>query len=164
VNSGLMTEGQVVAARRHPADVIDRGNRKSPDYYLDWAFEEVKRLMGRRPGTHSLIARTTLDPDLQQAAEESLDFHLMQHGQSYRVTEGAIVIMETNGAVRAIVGGRDYGQSQFNRATQALRQAGSSFKPYVYAAAMEKGLTPETVISDGPVSWGGWTPKNYTRG
>src|SRR5690606_27327719 len=164
VHSGLMSEGQVVAARRNPADVIDRDSTDSPDYFLDWAFEEVKRLMGRRPGTHSLVARTTLDLDLQRAAEESLEFHLLQHGQNYRVSEGAIVMMETNGAVRAIVGGRDYGQSQFNRATQALRQAGSSFKPYVYAAAMEKGLTPETVISDGPVSWGGWTPKNYTRG
>jgi penicillin-binding protein 1A len=71
--------------------------------------------------------------------------------------------METNGAVRAIVGGRDYGASQFNRATMAERQVGSSFKPYVYAAAMEAGMTPETVVSDGPVYWGNWAPKNYGR-
>lgn len=72
--------------------------------------------------------------------------------------------METNGAVRAIVGGRDYGQSQFNRATQAERQTGSSFKPYVYATAMEAGFEPDSAISDVPVSWGGWTPQNYSRG
>lgn len=164
VNSGLMTEGQVVSARYRPADIIDRDNADSPDYFLDWAFEEVQRLVGRRAGTHALIARTTLDPALQKAAEESLEFHLLQHGKSYNVKQGAIVVMETNGAVRAIVGGRDYGQSQFNRATKALRQAGSSFKPYVYATAMEHGFTPESQISDAPISWGGWSPKNYTRG
>ncbi|TGQ50740.1 penicillin-binding protein, partial [Mesorhizobium sp. M1C.F.Ca.ET.212.01.1.1] len=68
---------------------------------------------------------------------------------------------ETNGVVRAIVGGRDYGASQFNRATKALRQAGSSFKPYVYATAMEHGFTPNSIISGGPISWGNWSPHNY---
>jgi penicillin-binding protein 1A len=79
------------------------------------------------------------------------------------VREGAAVVMETGGAVRAIVGGRDYGTSQFNRATKALRQAGSSFKPYVYATAMEHGFEPDSVVSDGPISWGAWSPKNYGR-
>jgi penicillin-binding protein 1A len=73
-------------------------------------------------------------------------------------------VLENNGAVRAIVGGRDYGTSQFNRATKALRQAGSSFKPYVYATAMEHDFTPDSVISGGPISWGAWSPKNYSRG
>ena len=72
--------------------------------------------------------------------------------------------MENDGAVRAMVGGRDYGLSQFNRATSALRQAGSSFKPYVYAAAMENGFTPESVVPDTPISWGTWSPQNYNRG
>ena len=94
---------------------------------------------------HSMVARTTIDMSIQRAAEESLEFHLRQYGKEYHVTEGAIVVIETNGAVRAIVGGRDYGESQFNRATQALRQTGSSFKPYVYATAMEHGFTPDSV-------------------
>jgi penicillin-binding protein 1A len=111
-----------------------------------------------------MVARTTVDMNIQQAAEESLEFHLRQYGKNYRVTEGAIVVLDTNGAVRAIVGGRDYGASQFNRATRALRQAGSSFKPYVYATAMENGFTPDSLISDAPISWGNWSPKNYTRG
>ncbi|MCV0396170.1 MAG: PBP1A family penicillin-binding protein [Rhizobiaceae bacterium] len=162
VDSGLMTEGQVIAARRNPADVIDRGGEKSPDYYLDWAFEQVKKIAP--PGaTHSLVARTAFDPALQRAAEESLEFHLRQFGKNYGVSEGAVVLMENNGAVRAIVGGRDYGHSQFNRATRAERQTGSSFKPYVYAAALESGMTPETAISDGPISWGSWSPRNYGR-
>ena len=163
VQGDFMTEGQVLSARLHPADVVDRGDIKSPDYFLDWAFEEVKRVAAKS-GLHSIVARTTIDMNIQQAAEELLEFHLRQYGKSYHVTEGAIVVLENNGAVRAIVGGRDYGTSQFNRATRALRQAGSSFKPYVYATAMEHDFTPDSVISGGPISWGGWSPQNYTRG
>jgi penicillin-binding protein 1A len=163
VQGGFMSEGQVLSARLHPADVVDRGSIKSPDYFLDWAFEQATAI-GRKTGVRTMVARTTVDLNLQRAAEETLEYNLRTYGKEYGVTEGAIVLIENNGAVRAIVGGRDYGQSQFNRATQALRQAGSSFKGYVYAAAMEKGFTPDSVISDAPISWGGWSPKNYTRG
>ncbi|MCT8991642.1 penicillin-binding protein 1A [Chelativorans sp. SCAU2101] len=162
VQAGFMTEGQVLSARLNPAVAVDRGERDSPDYFLDWAFEEVKKLAPEGV-SHALVARTTIDLDLQKAAEESLEFHLRQYGKDYDVSQGAIVLMDTDGAVRAMVGGRDYGQSQFNRATRALRQPGSSFKPYVYAAAMEAGFEPNTVISDAPISWGGWAPRNYGR-
>jgi len=94
----------------------------------------------RQAGQHSLVAHTTFDANIQKAAEESVEFHLRQFGQEYKRHRSAVVVIETNGAVRAIVGGRDYGASQFNRATKALRQTGSSFKPYVYATAMEHGL------------------------
>jgi len=163
VQGGFMSEGQVLSARLHPADVVDRGATKSPDYFLDWAFEQAKQI-GQERGLRTMVARTTVDLGLQRAAEETLEYHLRTFGKEYRVTEGALVLMENNGAVRAIVGGRDYGASQFNRATKALRQAGSSFKPYVYATAMEKGFTPDSVISDAPINWRGWSPKNYTRG
>ncbi|MEX0408142.1 penicillin-binding protein 1A [Aquibium sp. LZ166] len=163
VQAGFMTEGQVIAARRAPADVVDRDNQKHPDYFLDWAFEEVKRLAATMP-SHSLVARTTIDLNIQQAAEESLEFHLRQFGEDYGVKQGAIVVLDNDGSVRAIVGGRDYGTSQFNRATSAQRQVGSSFKPYVYATAMEHGFTPDSIISDAPITWNRWTPKNYTRG
>ena len=162
VQGGFMTDGQVLQARLHPANIVDRGDRKSPDYFLDWAFEEVRRLTAKS-GVRSMVARTTIDMNLQRATEESVEFNLRQHGKEYGVTEGAVVVMEAGGAVRAIVGGRDYGSSQFNRATKALRQTGSSFKPYVYATAMEHGFTPESIISDGPISWGKWSPKNYGR-
>jgi penicillin-binding protein 1A len=101
--------------------------------------------------------------DLQAAAEEAAEFHLRQFGEEYNVSQAAIVLLDVDGSVRALVGGRDYGASQFNRATKALRQAGSSFKSYIYAAAMENGYTPESIVSDGPVSWGNWSPKNYSR-
>ncbi|HMQ58659.1 MAG TPA: PBP1A family penicillin-binding protein, partial [Rhizobiaceae bacterium] len=162
VQAGFMTEGQVAAARREPADVVLRENVESPDYFLDWVFDEVKEAASQFD-TRSLVVRTTIDLGFQKAAEESLEFHLRQFGDEYKVTQGAIVLVENNGAVRAIVGGRDYGESQFNRATRALRQAGSSFKPYVYAAALATGLTPDTKVSDRPVTWRGWSPQNYAR-
>src|SRR5690606_36658056 len=142
----FMSEGKVLSARLKPASAVDRGDVDTPDYFLDWAFEQVREI-APQGATHSLIARTTHDPDLQQAVEESLEYHLRQHGKDYNASEGAVAVMESDGAVRAIVGGLDYGKSQFNLVTKALRQPGSSFKPYVYAAAMEAGLTPDYQIS-----------------
>lgn len=161
-DAGFMSEGQLAVARRNPASVVDRAKGDNPDYFLDWAFDEVKKITSNIP-QHNLIVRTTLDRNIQKAAEDAIEFHLRQYGAQYKVTEAATVIIADDGSVRAIVGGRDYGESQFNRATKALRQAGSSFKPYVYAVAMEKGLTPDTIVSDAPVAWGNWMPRNYGR-
>jgi penicillin-binding protein 1A len=105
--------------------------------------------------------RTTVDMNLQRAAEQAVESGLRQYGETYRVKQGALVMIENGGAVRAIVGGRDYGENQFNRATKAMRQPGSSFKIYTYSLAMEKGLTPTSPITDGPICWGNWCPGNY---
>ncbi|WP_226951435.1 transglycosylase domain-containing protein [Rhizobium terrae] len=164
VQSGLMTEGQVIGARRSPASVIDRADAKAPDFFLDWAFDEVQRLAAAgKIKEHSVIVRTTIDTGLQQAAEAAMESSLREYGESYKVKQGAMVMIENGGAVRAMVGGRDYGESQFNRATKALRQPGSSFKLYTYSAAMEHGYTPESTISDAPITWNGWSPQNYGR-
>ncbi|MCZ7463256.1 transglycosylase domain-containing protein [Rhizobium rhizogenes] len=164
VQSGLMTEGQVIGARRNPATVIDRADVKAPDYFLDWAFDEVQRLAAEgKFKDHTVVVRTTIDTGLQQAAEQAMEMELREYGEGYRVKQGAMVMIENGGGVRAMVGGRDYGESQFNRATAALRQPGSSFKVYTYSAAMEKGMKPETLISDAPVTWRGWSPQNYGR-
>lgn len=164
VQGGLMTEGQVIAARRNPATVIDRAQSPAPDYFLDWAFDEVQRLADEgKIRKRSLIVRTTIDMGLQQAAEDAVESSLREYGDSYKVKQGALVMIENGGDVRAMVGGRDYGESQFNRATKALRQPGSSFKLYTYTAAMEHGFTPESMISDAPISWGNWSPQNYAR-
>jgi len=160
VQSGFMTEGQVVAARRNPASVVDRAQVVSPDFFLDWAFDEVQRL-SQRFAERSLIVRTTIDMSLQKTAEDSVSSSLLEYGERYNAKQGATVMIETGGAVRAMVGGRDYGESQFNRATKALRQPGSSFKIYTYAVAMESGMTPTTTIVDAPISWGNWSPHNY---
>ncbi|WP_455272265.1 transglycosylase domain-containing protein [Rhizobium herbae] len=163
VQGGLMTEGQVIAARLTPAKVIDRAEVTAPDFFLDWAFDETKRI-ATPFAQHSLVVRTTIDMGLQQAAEEAVESSLRQYGETYKVKQGAMVMIENGGPVRAMVGGRDYGESQFNRATKALRQPGSSFKVYTYTAAMEKGFKPDSTISDAPITWRGWSPQNYSKG
>ena len=163
VQAGFMTEGQVIGARRHPADVIEHANdTNSPDYFLDWAFQEVKDFGDL--GDRVLVVRTTVDTGIQNAADTAVENTLRQYGNSYRVKQGAAVVVSPDGAVRAMVGGRDYGESQFNRATDALRQPGSSFKPFVYATAMMNGFTPKSIVQDAPICIGNWCPHNYGGG
>jgi len=162
VQSGFMTEGQVIGARRHPADVVPQAAASvSPDYFLDWAFDQVRQL---NLPDHVLTVRATVDMSIQHAVDDSIEEMLRQYGTAYRVTQSAAVVMETDGAVRAMTGGRDYGDSQFNRATDALRQPGSSFKPIVYTTAMMNGFTPDSIVLDGPICIGDWCPHNFTPG
>ena len=161
VAAGFLTEGQVVAARRRPATPVDRQRTYSPDYFLDWAFDEIQEMA---PAEHTLIVRTTLDVGMQKKAEEAIENTLRQRGEELDVSQGAAVFMEPFGAVRAMVGGRDYSASQFNRATDAARQPGSSFKPYVYLAALLAGKTATSTITDQPYCIGNWCPKNYGGG
>ncbi len=161
VDAGYMTEGQVFGARRNPASPVNRDEQEAPDYFLDWAFDEVKTIVGNKEKV--VTVKTTLDSSLQRKAEDSIEMSLRTSGADYRARQGALVCLEPDGSVRAMVGGRDYGASQFNRATVALRQPGSSFKPFVYAAAILKGYTPYSVVLDGPITLGNWSPQNYTR-
>ncbi len=163
VKWGFYSPGQVHAARLHPAKVVETRTTYSPDWYLDWAFEEVQRLAEGK-NQFVLTARTTIDQGVQKSADEVLSSTLRQHGKSLRINSGSIVVTETDGAVRAIVGGPDYGESQFNRATHAKRQPGSSFKPYVYATALENGFTSRSSVSDSAPTCGNWSPKNYNGG
>jgi penicillin-binding protein 1A len=163
VQSGFLTEGQVIGARRHPADIIDQEiGASSPDYFLDWVYDQVKEL--NPPGDRVLTVRTTLDAAMQRVADEAVESTLREFGESFRVKQAAMVTVEPDGAVRTMVGGRDYGESQFNRATDALRQPGSSFKPFVYTAAMMNGFTPKSVVPDAPICIGNWCPRNYSGG
>ena len=164
VESGFMTEGQVFGARRHPATPVDRSEERAPNYYLDWAFEQMKKLVDTFPKTMTervFVVRTALDPTLQRVADLAVENTLRQYGQEYHASQAATVLIDTDGAVRAMVGGRDYGASQFNRATDSLRQPGSSFKPYVYTTALEHGLKPSSIVVDGPICIGNWCPHNY---
>lgn len=128
-------------------------------YFSDWVFEQLTNIVGDL--TEDLIVYTTLDPLLQKTAEDMLEAIILFEGQRYKVQQGALVAMTPRGAIRAMVGGVDYNQSQFNRATQAKRQTGSVFKPFVFIGAFEQGLTPQNKIQDTPVTIGKWTPKNY---
>src|SRR6516164_8758722 len=136
VENGFMSEGQVYGARRNPATPIDRAIEDAPNYYLDWAFDEMRKLVDTLPKSvtsRSFTVRTALDSNLQHYAEHEAESQLRQYGRDYGASQVALVVGDLDGGVRAMVGGRDYGASQFNRATDALRQPGSSFKPYVYA-------------------------------
>jgi penicillin-binding protein 1A len=167
VEAGFLTEGQIQTARRNPATPVDRKRDVTPDYYLDWAFQQVSRLAadGKLGQDRVLVVKTPLDVGVQKRAEQALESILRQHGKQYDVESAAMVVMDVDGAVRAMVGGRDYGQSQFNRATDALRQPGSSFKPFVYAAALTDlpRLRPATVVTDTAACIGNWCPANYNR-
>ncbi len=164
VEAGFMTEGQVFGARRNPATAVDRRDENSPNYFLDWAFDEMRRLVDTFPKSYServFVVRTTIDMNVQRAAETAIENQLRQFGRDYHATQAATVVSDMDGGVRAMVGGRDYGSSQFNRAVDAYRQPGSSFKPYVYTTALLNGYKPTSIIVDGPVCIGNWCPQNY---
>jgi penicillin-binding protein 1A len=166
VASGFLTEGQVTAARRHPATPVDRSEDiHSPNYFLDWAYDEAKRIIADSGARgNSFVVRTTIDTTLQQYADEAVTSVVRENGQAYNVDQAAMVVTDTKGAIRAMVGGTDYAKSQFNRAIVSNRQPGSAFKVFVYSEAFEQlGLTPSDTISDRPVCIGDWCPQNYGR-
>lgn len=163
VEAGFMTPSQVHDARLHPAKAIATRLPYSPDWFLDWAYEEVQRIASGK-GQYVLTARTTIDLPTQRKAEEAIVSIIRQHGRERNAHSAALVSMEPNGAVRAIVGGIDYGTSQFNRATHARRQPGSSFKPYVYLTALQNGYRPNSIVYDRSPSCGNWSPRNYSGG
>jgi penicillin-binding protein 1A len=167
VEAGFMTEGQVFGARRNPATPVDRRDDHAANYYLDWAFDDMKKLVDTFPKSMTervFVVRTALDVNLQNNADMAIENSLRQYGQEYNARQAAAVLMDVDGAVRAMVGGRDYGASQFNRATDAMRQPGSSFKPYVYATALEHGFKPTSIVVDAPICLGNWCPHNYGHG
>ena len=132
---------------------------RSAPYYVDWVLDQVRDYVG--PRDRDLIVKTTLDPDIQTAGEKALAATLAKNGKARAIGDGAIVVLTPDGAVRAMVGGNDYANSQFNRATQARRQPGSAFKPFVYLAGLKAGLTPDDIIEDAPLKIGNWQPQNF---
>ncbi len=162
VAAGFITDAQMASAESQKSQLarvvpVRAGSR----YFADWVAEQVGSFTGL--GNRDLTVVSTLDPKLQDAAERAVDQTLAQDGDKFDVTQGALVAMSPDGAVRALVGGRDYIDSQFNRATQALRQPGSSFKPFVYLTALEHGLTPQDRFVDAPIRIGNYQPHNYSN-
>jgi len=161
IDAGFLTEGQARVARLHPADLVAPSAAYIPEYYLDWAFSEVKRIADGR--SYVLSVKTTLDLKRQKQADEAVQTILREGGKAKGVDEAALVSMTLDGAVLAMIGGRDYGESQFNRAVDAKRQPGSSFKPFVYLTALNEGFTPKSIVVDSPITIGNWSPRNYSR-
>jgi penicillin-binding protein 1A len=145
-------------ALRRPVTVAKQSAR-SANYVADWIMDVLNDSVGRIE--EDLTVETSIDPELQATAEAALTDELAQKGAKYGVGQGAIVAMSPDGAVRALVGGRNYSESQFNRAVSAKRQPGSAFKPFVYLTALERGLTPDSVREDRPIRLKGWRPENY---
>jgi penicillin-binding protein 1A len=163
VETGAITQEQADDAKAHPAVISDPAVVDSRNFFLDTAADQAMTLAsvnGQRP-TSDLVVHTTLDPKLQDAARHALVRVLNAKGTKAHASQGAVVMMKPDGAVVALVGGKDYDASSFNRATQAERQPGSSFKPFVYLAALENGISPWDVRTDGPVDINGWSPTNY---
>ena len=160
-NGGFISERMAELAISHSPRILKQTPGGSGNYVADWIMDVLNDLVGRVE--EHIVVETTIDARLQGAAEKALVDELAQKGEKFSVGQGAVVAMTPEGAVRALVGGRDYTASQFNRAVAAKRQPGSAFKPFVYLTALEHGLTPDTVREDRPIELKGWRPENYNR-
>ncbi len=160
-DEGYISLARAKAAIADPAHAMKQAAHASSNYVADWIMDVLDDLIGRVED--DIVVETSIDPVLQSAAEASLIDELNAKGPKFGVEQGALVAMAPDGAVRALVGGRNYTESQFNRAVAAKRQPGSAFKPFVYLTALERGLTPDTVREDKPIVLKGWRPENYTR-
>jgi penicillin-binding protein 1A len=158
----FITPARAKIALAQPARALKQANNSGAvNYIADWIMDVLDDLVGRVE--EDIVVATSIDPTLQASAESALLDELARKGEKFNVSQGALVAMSTDGAVRAMVGGRNYAESQFNRAVAAKRQPGSAFKPFVYLTAIERGLTPDTVREDKPITLKGWKPENYTH-
>lgn len=161
VDTGVISAQDEKTALAAPVKVSKFAARSSGNYPADWISNQLSDLTG--PLETDVVVETTIDAKLQNLAEQSLRQGLDKSGGKLRVSQGALVAMDPDGAVRAMVGGRSYAESQFNRAISANRQPGSTFKPFVYLAALMNGATPDTVRDDAPITLAGWSPKDFSR-
>ncbi|HEY3797546.1 MAG TPA: PBP1A family penicillin-binding protein [Caulobacteraceae bacterium] len=156
-------DGQLTAATNTPPTLVLASHPGEGDngYILDMAAEQATQLTGG--ATPDLIVRTTIDPALQATAVGDVRGVVLKEGLKRHVSQGALVSLAPDGAILAMVGGLNHDASSFNRVTQAHRQPGSSFKAFVFGAAVEKGDTPWTTSLDAPITLAGWSPENYER-
>jgi penicillin-binding protein 1A len=157
----FITEAQAKASVGHASYNVKAAGAGTINYVADWIGEVLDDLVGQVD--QNIVVETTIDPKLQSIAEAAVIDELAAKSVKFNVSQGAMVAMTPDGAVRAMVGGRNYAESQYNRAVTAKRQPGSAFKPFVYLTAIEAGLTPETIRQDAPLDVKGWKPENYSR-
>ncbi len=163
LDAGYITQGELLQAKRNPAQIVQQDILASPNWYLDWAYQNALEVLDRQnlKGEYVVEVKTTMDKRLQDASQAILDDVVDNIGPKSNFEQAASITMAPDGAVKAIVGGRNYEDSQFNRAITARRQVGSSFKPFVYLTALEHGYTPDTIVEDGPVCVGDWCVHNF---
>jgi penicillin-binding protein 1A len=158
---GMITDAMAALALSHPASAVRDQGAGSVNYAADYVMDVLDDTIGAVE--EDIVVSTTINAGLQGAAEKALGEELDRKGAAFGVSQGAIVAMDPDGAIKALVGGRNYSDSQFNRAISAKRQPGSAFKPFVYLTALEHGLTPGSVREDAPVNVKGWQPENYSH-
>lgn len=156
---GFITDDEIKTAMSQPPTTAKRYWTGAGQYVADMVLDETRRLIGTIG--EDLLVETTIDMVLENKAEAVIVETLEAEGDKLRASQAALVSIDGTGAIRALVGGKDYAESQFNRAVKAKRQPGSAFKPFVYAAALETGLRPDSTRNDAPVRIGNWTPENY---
>ncbi len=158
---GFITEAEAKAAAIDPNRNI-RTRVAGAEYYVaDWVETLMQAYIG--DVNQDVVVTTTIDWDLQKQAEFLIKETISQNGEAHDFSQGALVAMTTDGAVKAVVGGVDYAKSQYNRAVTARRQPGSTFKPFVYVTAMEHGYSPDSIVEDAPFTYKGWSPENYNH-
>ncbi len=153
-------ERRATAERVKFADAKATKEPNGVEYAVDYVLERMPALLGA--GHAEVVVETTIDAALQKRAHAIVSKKLEEQGDKLETSQAAVVVLDIDGGIRALVGGRSYADSQYNRAVKARRQPGSAFKPFVYLAALESGSTPETVVYDLPLSIEGWTPRNTT--
>ena len=161
VEAGFLSEEEAREAGRQPLKLRAKGDETGYPFAVDWVAELLPEYAGKHEG--DLTVNTTIDAKLQRVAQEKLRQLLDTKGAELSASEGAVVVLDPFGGVKALVGGRSYKVSPYNRAIRSLRQPGSAFKPFVYLAALESGYTPDSIAYDGPVTIAGWSPRNYTN-
>ncbi len=159
LESNVIGPQDYIAALRNPPKPVKNKGEGELGYILDMATAKAQELVGT--DHPDLMIRLTLDQDIQAVAVQSLQTHLERKAKSAKAEQGGVVVLDKTGAVRALVGGKSYADSQFNRAAQAQRQPGSTFKVFVYAAALELGVHPDDFRQDTPITIAGWSPRNF---
>jgi penicillin-binding protein 1A len=158
---GHITEAMAKLALSSPAQLVRQKGSGSVNYAADYVMDMLDDTVGAID--EDIVVTTTIDPKMQAEGERALTDELNAKGAKFGVAQGALVALDPDGAIKALIGGRNYADSQFNRAVSAKRQPGSSFKPFVYLTALERGLTPDSVREDAPITIKGWNPENYSR-
>ena len=160
VEAGFLSPEQARNASQQPLRLSAKGDDTGYPYPVDFVAELLPEFVGEQDG--DLIVETTIDAGLQRVSQQTLRHLLDAEGADVNAGEGAVVVLDPMGGVKALVGGRSYSTSPFDRALKSLRQPGSAFKPFVFLAALESGYTPDSVAYDGPTTVAGWSPRNYT--
>lgn len=160
VNNNTLTEKQMRYALTLPIGEDKSYKVQGADYFADWVYREVNDYIGERD--NDIYVYTTLNQEIQENAEKILRQAILS-AKNRNVSEGAVVVLDKQGEVKAMVGGIDYRKSQYNRAVSALRQPGSAFKPFVYLTALQNGWKPQDLIEDVPLTIGKWKPENYDK-